>query len=139
MMWCLAESLVRERLSGSTRTRRDAELVDSLAPARELVPGKQRASTRQRGRIDRRATDDREPADLETALAAIGDSSGAQTLPRELAERLGAQLGIDADKVRIHDHPRAHEAAAQLRARAFTIGDDVYFAAGAYDPTTDAG
>lgn len=45
----------------------------------------------------------------------------------------------DFAAVRIHDHEAAHAAAAALGARAFTHGNDIYLAAGAYDPVSESG
>jgi hypothetical protein len=43
------------------------------------------------------------------------------------------------EKIRIHDDRAAHEAAAALNARAFTIGSSIYFGKGEYQPTTTRG
>jgi hypothetical protein len=53
----------------------------------------------------------------------------------DMEDRLGAPLS----GVRVHTDPAANEAARALRARAFTSGQDVYFAGGAYQPSTAAG
>ncbi len=49
------------------------------------------------------------------------------------------RLGTDLGGVRIHDDTRAAAAAREIDAQAFTRGRDVYFAAGQYQPHTDAG
>jgi hypothetical protein len=49
------------------------------------------------------------------------------------------RFGHDFGHVRIHDGPQADRAAASLRARAFTLGPDVVFAAGEYQPTSRMG
>lgn len=48
-------------------------------------------------------------------------------------------LGRDLGGVRIHDDERAAAAAKELAAEAFTIGDDIAFAAGRYRPGSSAG
>ena len=45
----------------------------------------------------------------------------------------------DFSRVRIHTDRAAREAAAERRAQAFTVGSDIAFASGAYDPSSDAG
>jgi hypothetical protein len=50
-----------------------------------------------------------------------------------------AQLGGSFAGVRVHRGPAAAEAAASIDARAFTIGRDVVFGAGAYDPDSNRG
>jgi hypothetical protein len=126
-------------LSGSTRTRRNADAVEDEDVKRVQEPGKKRANTRrakQGRRIDRRATGDNDTPNVEAALSLIAGADPSQYLPKALADRLSRELGIDASAVRIHDDVRAHQAAANLGARAFAIGDDVFFAKGAYDPTS---
>ncbi len=91
-----------------------------------------------RSRVDRRAEHDREGS-LASAFSFIQDSRGGEPLPAELCARLAEELGVDLAAVRVHTDDRAAEAAARLSARAFTIGDDIYFARGAYDPSSEAG
>ncbi len=93
------------------------------------------------GRIDRRpeAAIDDEPGALSAAFEFLAGARGGQPLPDELRRRLELELGASLDAVRLHTDDRAAAAAAALRARAFALGDDVYFAAGAYDPDTEAG
>ena len=108
-------------------------VVEDDEPARDawLVP-------EARPRVDRYSDDDGE-ADLSAALGIIGDAGGGHPLPDELRLRLERELGLDLRAVRLHDDVRAHQAAAAIKARAFTIGRDIYFARGAYDPAGAAG
>ncbi len=76
---------------------------------------------------------------LASAFEFIAAAGGQAQLPEELAKRLADELGVDAARIRLHTDDRAAAAAAKLSARAFTIGDDIYFAAGAYDPHSEAG
>jgi outer membrane protein OmpA-like peptidoglycan-associated protein len=52
---------------------------------------------------------------------------------------MGATLGHDFSRVRIHTGAAAAHAAQRVAAKAFTIGNDVVFGAGRYAPTTRAG
>ena len=94
-------------------------------------------------RIDRRAEPNAVELDEHGALSSvfsfIADARGGARLPDELARRLAAELGADLSAVRVHTDDRAAHVAAELRAQAFTIGQDIYFAAGAYDPNSAAG
>jgi hypothetical protein len=45
----------------------------------------------------------------------------------------------DLSRVRIHDNPRAAESAAQINARAFSLGSSIAFGAGEYRPATPEG
>lgn len=79
------------------------------------------------------------PAPLWSELpspVAIAQAPGGVALAPAPASRLSAAYGADLSQVRLHVAPYA---AAQLQARAFTTGDDVYFGAGQYAPATPAG
>ncbi|TCO80659.1 uncharacterized protein DUF4157 [Plasticicumulans lactativorans] len=69
---------------------------------------------------------------------ALGLGSGR---PLDAASRafFEPRFGHDFGGVRVHADPRAHAAARGLHARAFTLGHDVGFAAGAYAPHSAAG
>jgi hypothetical protein len=49
------------------------------------------------------------------------------------------RFGHDFARVRIHTDRRSADAARGLAARAFTVGDDVFFARGQYSPQTSSG
>jgi len=48
-------------------------------------------------------------------------------------------FGYDFGNVRIHSSPQANRIATELQARAFTVGRDVVFASGEYNPQTEGG
>ncbi len=50
-----------------------------------------------------------------------------------------SRLGRDFTQVRLHTGSRAHDAAASVSARAFTVGGDIVFGRGQYAPETTAG
>ena len=54
-------------------------------------------------------------------------------------ERLAAALGDGLADVRVHADERADQLARAVAARAFTTGNDVFFARGEYRPGTPAG
>jgi Domain of unknown function (DUF4157) len=54
-------------------------------------------------------------------------------------EFFAPRLGQDLSNVRVHDDSSAHALAAGLHARAFTVGEDLYFSAGRYAPHTGEG
>jgi outer membrane protein OmpA-like peptidoglycan-associated protein len=60
-------------------------------------------------------------------------------LDPELRAKLEAQLGRDLSAVRIHTDAEADAMCVEMHARAFTVGNDVYFSAGSYAPESDAG
>jgi hypothetical protein len=73
-------------------------------------------------------------------VQALRRRSGAgNPLPDNLAEPLGEHYGQDFSAVRVHADGEAGQIARSLQSAAFTHGNDVYFAPGGYQPTTDQG
>jgi hypothetical protein len=56
-----------------------------------------------------------------------------------LVQAMGERLGADVSDVRFHDDANAAEAAHDLDARAFTVGQDIHFGAGELDPGSPDG
>lgn len=52
---------------------------------------------------------------------------------------MSSKFGADFNEVAIHKDKRAHELASQIHARAFTVGKDIYFNEGEYQPNTSEG
>lgn len=77
-------------------------------------------------------TDDARPAALHVA-------GGGRPLEPEVRAEMGARLGHDFSHVRIHDDGRAHDCAAAMRALAYTVGSDIVFRRGGYNPGTAEG
>lgn len=64
---------------------------------------------------------------------------GGAALDVSQRARMEQSLGGDLSSVRIHTGPESAGAAKSLRARAFTVGRDVHFAAGQFEPGTKEG
>ncbi len=62
-----------------------------------------------------------------------------EPLPTGMGDSMGAQLGIDTSSVRVHHDAEAGSVARSIQATAFTHGDDIYFAPGAYRPSSPQG
>lgn len=62
-------------------------------------------------------------------------AGGGTSLPAKLRTLMESLLGADFAGVRVHQTPYAQA----IGARAFTRGDDLYFASGAYDPESPHG
>ena len=67
------------------------------------------------------------PPGLEQLIAAPG--SGAP-IPPEVRARIEAHLGFPLGGVQVHSDPKAQTAAAQLGARAFTVGNHIFLGPG---------
>ena len=50
-----------------------------------------------------------------------------------------SRFGHDFSGVRVHDDPVAAESARAVNARAYTVGEDIAFASGQYDPNSHSG
>lgn len=66
-------------------------------------------------------------------------SSSGQPLPSSVRARMEPALGEDLSRVRVHTGPAAESAADRLDARAFTLGTDIAFNRGQFQPGTPAG
>jgi hypothetical protein len=71
-------------------------------------------------------------------LDVVGHGGGAP-LPTGVRSDMEAHLGADLGAVRIHDGEAAAESARAVDAKAYTVGNDVVFGRGAFDPTSEAG
>jgi len=94
-----------------------------------------RAATLYRRAVDGGDVRTEDPA-VEVALAR---ASGGQPLPAALRRKMELELNVSLDRVRIHIDSVAADAARAVRARAFTGGEDIFFAEDAYEPETTAG
>jgi len=61
-------------------------------------------------------------------------TSPGRPLDPSARRAMEARFGVDFSGVRVHDDARAAASAAELDAAAFTVGDDVVFGSGRYDP-----
>jgi hypothetical protein len=65
--------------------------------------------------------------------------STGEPLPVELEQRFSRSLGQDLGGVRVYTSSDSDTAAHAVSARAYTIGPEIHFLAGQYDPLTPAG
>jgi hypothetical protein len=79
----------------------------------------------------------RRPDASEVAVPRSG--SGGRPIPTDLRSHFEGSLGRDLGGVRVHTDGAANEAADELDSRAFATGNDIYFAAGEYDPSSREG
>ena len=67
------------------------------------------------------------------------EQRGGETLDVQTRARLESHFGQDLGGVRVHTGPAAAASAGAAGARAYTVGRDIVFAAGAYDPSSAEG
>ncbi|MEJ7599397.1 MAG: DUF4157 domain-containing protein [Kofleriaceae bacterium] len=92
------------------------------------------------GPLMRKATrDDNGVApDAESAVATAASSSGS-SLPVTLQRKFESSLGTDLSDVRVHTGAESQAAASAVGAKAYTVGQDIHFGAGHYDPSSGGG
>ncbi len=61
------------------------------------------------------------------------------TLPDAAKRDMESQFGQDFSQVRIHTDSEAADLCAETNARAFTVGNDIFFAPGEFSPESDSG
>lgn len=72
-------------------------------------------------------------ADAETAVARASGGSGAP-LPTRVQRQFEQSLGTDLSSVRVHTGAESAQAASAVGAKAYTVGNDIHFADGRYQP-----
>jgi hypothetical protein len=86
---------------------------------------------------DERKADGVEPRAASEIKAASG--SQGSPLPENLQRKFGASLGTDLSGVRVHTGGPSAAAARATGAQAYTLGQDIHFNHGKYDPRDPAG
>ena len=66
-------------------------------------------------------------------------SGGGSPLDRETRGFMETRLGADFGDVRVHTDSKASESAKSVQAHAYTVGSDIVFQSGKYDPGSDSG
>lgn len=74
-----------------------------------------------------------------TGSGTTGDVGVGRALPGPARRSMEGRFGVDFADVRIHDDAGAASAAAGMRASAFTVGSDIVFGAGRFDPASPHG
>jgi hypothetical protein len=77
------------------------------------------------------------PSSVQSGIAAT--RGGGTTLPGHVSRDLGGKMGGDFSGVRIHDTSHAAKMNDSINARAFTIGNNIYFNKGEYNPNSQSG
>lgn len=64
---------------------------------------------------------------------------GGTSLPRSVSGEMGSKIGADFSNVKVHTSSYAQNFNKGLGARAFTVGKDIYFNSGEYNPHSNSG
>lgn len=81
-----------------------------------------------------RLLEDDAPDQVRSALSRSGE-----TLDPAVAADMSARLGADLSDVRMHRDATASRSARAVNANAYTVGSDIVFQSGQYDPASPAG
>jgi hypothetical protein len=108
-----------QRLSGAIGNRGVGQLVARMRDGEGIMPS---------GLVH---------PDVEAAIGAA--RGGGRALDAQVADRLGPSLGEPLGDVRVHTGDGAAALARAVSARAFTVGDDIFFGAGEYRPGSASG
>ena len=76
-------------------------------------------------------------ADLQNQINSA--RGGGQPLDRTVGSKIGGALGADFSGVKVHTDSKSDSLNRSLSAKAFTLGSDVFFSKGAYNPGTHGG
>jgi hypothetical protein len=79
------------------------------------------------------------PSSHFSEISALPPAGHGRSLEPEVRQGFEARFGQDLSGVRVHTDSGTETWAKQLRARAFTFGEDVFFGAGRYAPHSRAG
>lgn len=66
-------------------------------------------------------------------------SGGGAPLPGPVKSKMEGKLGADLSNVKIHTGGDSEKASEDLNAKAFTVGNDVHFGSGQFDPSSKEG
>jgi Domain of unknown function (DUF4157) len=108
-----------ERLASGIGNRNMGQLISRMSEGEGILSG---------GRVH---------PDVQAAIAAT--QGGGSPLDRTVASTLSGSMGTSLDGVRIHTDDGAAAMARAVTARAFTVGNDIYFGRGEYRPGTPEG
>ena len=98
------------------------------SPVSVAPPRIQRFSGSSNGQIDEA------PASVDQALASLG-----RPLEPTLRQDMEQRFGHDFSRVRVHSDVAAEQSAQDVNAQAYTVGRDLVFAGGQYEPDTAGG
>ena len=89
--------------------------------------------------IQKKGSESGSVADDEVSNAIQSTRGGGNALPEGTRDFMEHRFGTGFSSVHVHTGEQAAQLSDRLNARAFTIGNDIYFNRGMYDPGSDAG
>jgi Domain of unknown function (DUF4157) len=77
--------------------------------------------------------------DAQSPVLDVVGRGGGSALPASVRTEMEQGLGADFSSVRVHTDGAAVASAQAVQAKAYTVGDEIVFNRGAYEPDSDAG
>lgn len=113
---------------------RDHDEIEADNAANEIVNG---------GKISRKISEGSSSFGVRVSTAMESQLShmqgGGHSMPRGLQSMMESGFGRDFSQVRLHTDSQAAEMSSSINAKAFTLGNDIYFNKGQYNPNTTEG
>lgn len=109
-----------------------------VSPGKRTLASRLTAPSIDRSATVRRVGTGAPMAGAQQSLERAAGTSG-QALPAALQHKFGAAMGEDLSGVRVHTGRESAQAAQQISARAYTVGRDIHFGPGQYDPSSATG
>lgn len=78
-------------------------------------------------------------AEEQSPVLDVVGRGGGSPLDGAVRQDMESRLGADFSDVRVHTDGKAHESATAVNAQAYTVGSDIVFRSGSYDPGSPAG
>jgi len=90
--------------------------------------------------ISRKATENSsQPVSSQVSQGIQNENGKGSSMQGPVMDFMESRFSADFSDVNIHTGARATDLTAQLKAQAFTVGNDIYFNEGKYSPETDSG
>ena len=130
----VADQVVKQTTGTGDKVQNQAK----VALQTSLDPQVQRMNEEEE--VQAKSNNNSQPVASAAVTAGIRSSEGSGSpLPGRVQTDMESGIGADFSKVRIHTDTRAQQMSADLNAQAFTVGNNVYFNKGKYNPESQSG
>ncbi len=131
------ESTPKEHVAGVAYQAKGAKVTSNAAS----IPAVQRKSSEpDEEMVMRKEKSSGETAASSSFQSALNASKGQGTkLNNGLKNSFESKFGENFQNVKIHNNSRSHQLASEINAKAFTLGEDIYFNEGEYQPGSREG
>jgi len=129
----VADGVMKVTSNDEVRMQPFEEEKEMMMPKLQMQPEEEEEPIQMKPSIPRTGNGNDFASDQVTKKLSTTKGSG-QRLPGNIEAEMGNKIGADFSGVRIHTGHSAVQMNRELGARAFTIGNDIYFNSGNYQP-----